>query len=205
MKLPLLLLMVMTVSASGWAADPKQGEVTKLDGKKVFGMIEVTDDYTVRVSSDSGIQNIPLVLLSEKDFKKLGFSKDRNQDGRFWSERKEALEGAQENSEENKTGSDKEKPDSFEISLKEIAVFQPLIEVYEKSLADKKPATPENKEATDNKASLTAEGNAPMKGLFTQPSMGKSPFTGGIAPAVIEPISTVGSLVTPALPTVPTP
>jgi hypothetical protein len=193
------------VSASSWAADPKQGEVTKLDGKKVFGMIEVTDDYTVRVSSDSGVQNIPLAFLSEKDFRKLGFSKDRNQDGRFWSERKEALEGAQEKSEENKTDSDKEKPGSFEISLKEIAVFQPLIEVYEKSLADKKPATPENKEATDNKASLTAEGNAPMKGLFTQPSMGNSPFTGGIAPAVIEPISTAGSLVAPALPTVPTP
>jgi len=200
--LPMLMAATLAVSPLGWADAPQDGEVTKLDGKKVFGIIEVTDDYTVRVTSDSGLQNIPLAMLSEKDFKKLGFSKDRSQDGRFWSERKDALEGAQKD--ENKTEAKDGQPDSFEISLKEIAPFQPLIEVYEKTLAEKKPA--ENKEGAEGKdTSLTVSGNSPMKQLFTQPSMGNSPFAGGIAPAVAEPISTVGSIVAPALPAAPVP
>lgn len=202
--LPMLVAATLAISSSGWAADPKEGEVTKLDGKKVFGVIEVTDDYTVRVTSDSGIQNIPLALLSEKDFKKLGFNKDRNQDGRFWSERKDALEDAQKD--EDKKEAKDGQPSNFEISLKEIAPFQPLIEVYEKTLADKKPGTPENKEGADGKdTSLTVSGNSPMKQLFTQPTMGNTPFSGRIAPAVAEPISAVGSIVAPALPAAPVP
>ncbi len=200
-RMLLALMVSLVISSPGRAANPKEGEVTKLDGKKVFGMIEVTDDYTVRVSSDSGLQNIPLAMLSEKDFRKLGFSKDRNNDGRFWSERKDALEGAQKDSAENKADPKNDKSSSFEISLKEIAPFQPLIDVYEKSLADKKPADSENKEENGGKdTSLTVGGNSPMKQLFTHPGMGNSPFSKSIVPAVTEPISAAGSLVAPAVP-----
>ncbi len=49
--------------------EPKEEKVTKLNGMSLFGIIEVTDDYTIRVKSDSGIQNIPMAMLGKRIFK----------------------------------------------------------------------------------------------------------------------------------------
>ena len=70
---------------------PQKGAVTKLDGTKYFGLVEVTDDYTIRITNDAGISRLPITQLVDTDFQKYGFQKDRSKDGRFWYERKEAL------------------------------------------------------------------------------------------------------------------
>jgi hypothetical protein len=90
--IPVVLLAACSSLNAAETPDAKKTQVTKIDGSKVFGLVEITDDYTIKISSDSGIQKIPLALLGEKDFRKYGFSKDRSKDGRFWSERKDALE-----------------------------------------------------------------------------------------------------------------
>ena len=71
---------------------PEKSSVTTLNGTKFFGLIEVTDDYTIRVSNDSGITRLPIAQLGDADFEKYGLNKDRSKDGRLWYERKEALE-----------------------------------------------------------------------------------------------------------------
>ncbi len=63
---------------------------------KTFGFVEITDDYTIRMTNDSGIARLPIAQLSEADFQKYGFRKNRSKDGRFWYERKEALKSSQE-------------------------------------------------------------------------------------------------------------
>ena len=82
---------------NGSAAKPQKSEVTKLDGTKYFGFVEVTDDYTIRVTNDSGIMRLPIAQLGDNDFQKYGFQKDRGKDGRFWYERKEALQSTETN------------------------------------------------------------------------------------------------------------
>src|SRR5690606_22443336 len=113
-------------------------EVTKLDGTKIFGIVEITDDYTIRIRSDSGIQNLPIALLGETDFRKYGLKKDRSQDGRLWSERQTALE------EEKETHP--QKAAAIEFRLTELAPLQPVIAAYESlnppKPADRNPATP---------------------------------------------------------------
>jgi hypothetical protein len=74
---------------------PEKTSVTTLNGTKFFGIVEVTDDYTIRVSNDSGITRLPIAQLGDTDFKKYGLNKDRSKDGRLWYERKEALEDSQ--------------------------------------------------------------------------------------------------------------
>ena len=74
---------------------PEKTSVTTLKGTKFFGIVEVTDDYTIRVSNDSGITRLPIAQLGDADFKKYGSNKDRSKDGRLWYERKEALEDSQ--------------------------------------------------------------------------------------------------------------
>ena len=71
---------------------PEKSSVTTLKGTKFFGIVEVTDDYTIRVSNDSGVTRLPISQLGDADFKKYGLNKDRSKDGRLWYERKEALE-----------------------------------------------------------------------------------------------------------------
>jgi hypothetical protein len=203
-RFPLLLFIGVLASCSLWAAEPKEGEVTKLDGKKVFGVIEVTDDYTIRISSDTGLQNIPIAMLSESDFRKFGFAKDRRTDGRFWSERKDALEKTK-SSDGDKTANDN-KSGGFEIRLAEIAPFQPVIDLYQKSLPDKQPKN-DSKEENGKTTSPTADGNSPMGKLFTQPTMGNTPFSGGLAAPVMAPVSAVGSVISipSGVPAPPTP
>ena len=89
---------------NGSAAKPQKSEVKKLDGTKYFGFVEVTDDYTIRVTNDSGIMRLPIAQLGDNDFQKYGFQKDRGKDGRFWYERKEALQSTETNP--NPTGSE---------------------------------------------------------------------------------------------------
>ena len=78
------------------SAKDEKNTVKKLDGTKLFGFVEITDDYTIRITNDSGITRLPIAQLSDADFQKYGFQKDRTKDGRFWYERKEALKSSEE-------------------------------------------------------------------------------------------------------------
>lgn len=179
---------ILVVACLVWLARPlsaqdekgKPQEVTRLDGKKILGIVEITDDYTIRISSDTGLQKIPIALLSEKDFKKYSQTRDRSQDGRLWSERKHALEDSKSQ------GSGK--PADIEIRLGEIAAFQPLIDAYEKNLADKKKSssTAENQSKTGSKESPAP----PFQNLFS----GSGTTLGGVPGA-----EAVKSVVTPAV------
>ncbi len=166
--------------------EPKEEKVTKLNGMSLFGIVEVTDDYTVRVKSDSGIQNIPIAMLGEKDFKKFSSKKDRSEDGKLWSERKDALEGEKKNNKSDKDDA------AIEINLKEIAPLQPLIDAYDKSLADKKKDEDQEKEKTEKSE------ETPGRSLFSKtgiPGLGNQPFT-GMATSLAEPaVSTGGTVI----------
>ena len=78
------------------SAKTEKRTVKQLDGTKQFGFVEITDDYTIRVSNDSGIIRLPIAELGDADFRKYGFKKDRSKDGRFWYEWKEALKELKE-------------------------------------------------------------------------------------------------------------
>lgn len=171
-----------TTTQNGSNAKPQKSEVTKLDGTKYFGFVEVTDDYTIRVTNDSGIMRLPIAQLGDNDFQKYGFQKDRGKDGRFWYERKEALQSSETNA--NPTGAN---PDSAaknpgsaetsesqskpiaEIRLSEISAFQPLIAAYEKTLASKesKKSAPSSK--LEDK---TDTSDVPFRPLFSEPGLG---------------------------------
>ena len=103
---------------------------------KLFGFVEITDDYTIRITSDSGIIRLPIAQLGDADFQKYGFQKDRSKDGRFWHERREALKDSKEDPKSEKEASGEKS--IAEIRLAEISVFQPFIAAYEKTLAPPK-------------------------------------------------------------------
>lgn len=156
----------------------KPQEVTKLDGTKILGVVEITDDYTIRISSDSGLQKIPIALLSQADFEKYSGARDRSQDGRLWSERKHALE--------DNTSKNDEKPADMEIRLGEIAALQPLIDAYEKTLADKKTALPTQQPSPASQPSGSEE---PVQSLFSGPGTtlgvsGTETMNSAITPAI---------------------
>lgn len=197
------LLGIMAFSLAGWSQDQKPGEVTKLNGQKCFGLIEITDDYTIRVTSDTGLQKIPIAMLSESDFRKFGFHQDRSKDGRFWSERQDALESEKKDG-EGQPGTAKKDNAALELHLKEIAVFQPFIDAYEKTLTDKKSANSELP-ATDKASNgTTSASSSPMNKLFSQSGMGNTPFSGGFTSSATQPVTSAGaaaaSVVTPVLP-----
>lgn len=192
MKAPVILAAAATLILASFvraeettgAAEP--AKVTKLDGTSFFGVVEVTDDYTVRVKSDTGIQKIPLALLGESDFKKYGFAKDRSQDGKFWSERQEALESEKD----REPAKGKTDGEAWEIRLAELAPFQPLIDAYEKSIADKKSGTAPDKETPKDTASQT-----PFRSLFSQPGVPGSvpqPYT-GLGSSAVQPATSMGA------------
>jgi hypothetical protein len=156
-------------------AKPQKSEITKLDGTRYFGFIEVTDDYTIRITNDSGITRVPIAQLGDNDFQKYGFQKDRGKDGRFWYERKEALKSAETNpnADETNPNSDENsrsqsKPIA-EIRLSEISAFQPLIAAYENTLAskDRKKSAP-----TSKPEDKTDTSDVPFKPLFSEPGLG---------------------------------
>jgi len=190
-KLGWFFALLLATGLTGQAADePKQ--VTKLDGTKIFGLVEVTDDYTLRIRSDSGIQNIPIALLGEKDFRKYGFSKDRTKDGRLWSERKEALESEKDEKDE-KDDSKKNESGDIEIRLSELAPFQPLIAAYE-SLKPPKAAEKE-KDPKGEEEAKPPEKSSSLQ-MFTGPgslNIPDVPFGSGAAGTVIQPASSAAS------------
>jgi hypothetical protein len=171
---------------------PEKTSVTTLNGTKFFGIVEVTDDYTIRVANDSGITRLPISQLGDADFKKYGMNKDRSKDGRLWYERKEALQDSQKDKQSAKDS--KSNGSSLaEIRLGEIAAFQPVIAAYEKTLGSKKseksaaePTKPDEK---------TSGSDTPFTPMFSQPGMAGSlaePFT-GLGSSALQPISGAAS------------
>jgi len=188
----------------------KKDSILLLDGKTLFGRIEMTDDYTLRISNDSGLMKIPLALLGEKDFKKYTSQKDRSNDGRLWSERKDALEkeNAKESASNKKSRTNSAGDNAFEIQLKELAVFQPAIDAYQQLLGDKKSAKSDGKQG-DKTAS---KDDPPFIPLFSQPSAGQLPGPLNAVSGYLEPVTSVGGTAVDAtagagigLPSVPTP
>jgi hypothetical protein len=146
----------------------KKCTVKQLDGTKLVGFVEVTDDYTIRVSNDWGIIRLPIAELGDADFRKHGFKKDRSKDGRFWYERKEALNDlkADRKSKNNVKSGEKS---SVEIRLAEISAFQPFIAAYEKTLAAKES----EKSSTINKPREKTETlNKPFTPMPSEPRLG---------------------------------
>jgi hypothetical protein len=179
-------------STGGQPVKPEKTSVTTLKGTKFFGIVEVTDDYTIRVSNDSGITRLPIAQLGDADFKKYGMNKDRSKDGRLWYERKEALEDTQTDKQSAKD-SKSNGSSLVEIRLGEIAAFQPVIAAYEKTLGSKKSEkSAEGSKNPDEKASASDTSVTPM---FSQPGMAGSltePFT-GLGTSALQPISGAAS------------
>ena len=176
-------------------APKKKEKVTKLDGTSLLGIITLTDDYTLKISNDTGIFNVPLALLGENDFKKYTSGKDRSQDGKLWSERQDALEGQKEENDKEGEGASKKKSatsnSAIEIQLSEIAVFQPVISVYESTLGGKTAKSSDSqKEGSEKKSS---EDSSPVR-LFSGPGTGSLPYN-GIGSSLVQPVMSVGSSV----------
>jgi hypothetical protein len=163
------------------SAKTEKKSVTKLDGTRLFGFIEVTDDYTIRIANDSGITRLPLTQLGDADFQKYGFQKDRSKDGRFWYERKEALESSEQ---DQKSG----ERSPVEIRLGEISAFQPFIAAYEKTLASKS-----NESAPGEPEEKSGNSDIPFRPLFSEPGLGgplPQPFS-SLGSSVVQPVSAI--------------
>lgn len=162
---------------------PEKGSVTTLDGTKIFGVIEITDDYTIRISNDTGIKNLPIASLSQSDFLTYSGNKDRSQDGRLWSERQNALKDA---SQENQ---DPKKSEEFEIRLAELAPFQPVIAAYEK-------LRPPKDEKSGTSPGLSSSSPSSTLHMFTGPgslNVPNAPFGAGLGQKALEPATAIGS------------
>jgi hypothetical protein len=150
------------------AAKARKGTVKTLDGTKLFGFVEVTDDYTVRITNDWGIARLPIAQLSDADFQKYGFKKDRSRDGRFWYERKEALKSSKEDSKPRKNAKSDQKSVA-EIRLAEISAFQPFIAAYEKTLASK---SSERRTAVSKPGEKPETSDVSSRPMFSEPGLG---------------------------------
>jgi hypothetical protein len=171
---------------------PEKTSVTTLKGTKFFGIVEVTDDYTIRVSNDSGITRLPIAQLGDADFKKYGSNKDRSGDGRLWYERKEALQDSQKDKQSAKD-SKSNGSSLVEIRLGEIAAFQPVIAAYEKTLGSKK--SEKSAAGSTNPDEKTSGSDTPFTPMFSQPGVAGSlaqPFT-GLGSSALQPISGAGA------------
>jgi hypothetical protein len=149
------------------SAKTKKRTVKQLDGTKLFGFVEMTDDYTIRVSNDWGIIRLPIAELGDADFRKYGFKKDRSKDGRFWYERKEALKELKEDPKSNEAKSGEKS--TVEIQLAEISAFQPLIAAYEKTLPLKES---EKSSITSKPGNNDHTSSLPFRPTSSQPSVG---------------------------------
>lgn len=165
---------------------PKPEKVTKMDGTSFFGIVTLTDDYTLKISNDSGLMKIPLAVLGEKDFKKYALQKDRSQDGRLWSERQDALE-EQKKGDPQKSGSGEDS--AIEIQLAEISVFQPVISLYEATLAGQSKDGKTG--AEKGEGAKTAAADSPVR-LFSAPGMPSAPFS-GMGGSLAQPVISAGS------------
>ena len=191
MTAPLRIFLSLLLTGSAYSVlraqdtppTPKEGSVTQLDGTKLFGLIEVTDDYTIRISTDTGIQKLPIASLGQADFLSYSGQKDRSQDGRLWSERQDSLEEA---SHENK---DPKKSEEFEIRLAELAPFQPVIAAYEKL------APPKEEKAAADTDPKPASPSSTLQ-MFSGPGSLKvpsAPFGQGLGQEALAPATSVGA------------
>ncbi|MEO6052788.1 MAG: hypothetical protein ABIP97_02135 [Chthoniobacterales bacterium] len=167
--------------------------VRTLMGKLYSGKIEFRDDYTLRISNDLGISNVPIAELDEINFKKYGFKKDRSQDGRFWAERKAALGQAMiamNNRQGEAIGKERISGGGaagISSSMKELGPFQGLIDKFEKSDSKNFDST-----ATAN----ASPGSSPVA---ANPKPAASPLTslfgtpGGMPTDLIRPVIQAGS------------
>jgi hypothetical protein len=160
---------------------PPPQSVTRIDGTKFFGVIELTDDYTVRIQSDTGIQNLPVAALGKEDFQRFTSGSDRSEDGRLWSERKKALEGEKE--------SDPARPLEIEIQLSELGPLQAVIAAYESSSGAKSAEANPSPEASPSPGAEGPEPPSPRL-LFSGPgSLGVPtvPSVSGVGDAIFSP------------------
>jgi hypothetical protein len=171
------------------SAKAEKNTVKKLDGTKLFGFVEVTDDYTIRITNDSGITRLPIAQLSDADFQKYGFQKDRAKDGRFWYERKEALKSSEEDPKSDGDPKSGEKA-PVEIRLTEISAFQPFIAAYEQTLASKNS---EKSTATSKPEEKPDASDLPFRPMFSEPGLrGPLPQSfSGLGSSAIQPISPI--------------
>jgi hypothetical protein len=171
------------------SAKAEKNTVKKLDGTKLFGFVEITDDYTIRITNDSGITKLPIAQLSDADFQKYGFQKDRTKDGRFWYERKEALKSSEEDPKsdgEPKSGG----KSPVEIRLKEISAFQPFIAAYEKTLASRNS---EKSTVTGKPEQKPDTSDIPFRPMFSESGLG-GPLPqslSGLGSSAIQPVSPI--------------
>ena len=171
------------------SAKAEKNTVKKLDGTKLFGFVEVTDDYTIRITNDSGITRLPIAQLSDADFQKYGFQKDRTKDGRFWYERKEALKSSEEDPKSDgdpKSGG----KSAVEIRLTEISAFQPFIAAYEKTLASRNS---EKSTVTSKPEEKPDTSDTPFRPMFSEPGLG-GPLPqslSGLGSSAIQPVSAI--------------
>jgi hypothetical protein len=150
------------------AAKAKKSIVKKLDGTTLFGFVEIIDNYTIRITNDWGIARFPIAQLSDADFRKYGFKKDRSKDGQFWYERKEALKSSVDDPKLQKNA----KPDQksvAEIRLAEISAFQPFIAAYEKTRA---PKSSEGSTETRKAGEKHETSDVPFRPMFSEPGLG---------------------------------
>lgn len=179
-------------------ASKKKEKVTKLDGTSFFGIVTLTDDYTLKISNDAGIFKVPLALLGENDFKKYTGGKDRSGDGKLWSERQDALENQKE---ENSKGESKNKGatdnSAIEVQLGEIAVFQPVISVYEATLGNKsgtaKAGSEKQEGSSEDGGKKSGEDANPVR-LFSGQGAGGLPYS-GVGSSLAQPVMSVGGSV----------
>jgi hypothetical protein len=188
-----------TPNPAGISSTSKKEKVTKLDGTSFLGIVTLTDDYTLKISNDAGIFKVPLALLGESDFKKYTGGKDRSGDGKLWSERKEALENQkEENSEGGSKNTGATDNSAIEIQLGEIAVFQPVISVYEATLGNKtdtaKSSASEKQEGESENGGTQSANDANPVRLFSGPGAGGLPYN-GIGSSVVQPVMSVGGSV----------
>jgi hypothetical protein len=62
---------------AGSSAKGKKRTVKQLDGSKLFGFVQITDDYTIRVTNDWGIIRLPIAKLGDADFQKYALPRFR--------------------------------------------------------------------------------------------------------------------------------
>lgn len=152
--------------------------MTLLNGETIFGKVELQDDYTLRISSESGIQKVPIASLGGEDFQKHGKPDERQDDGKLWSDRKGAVEEAQK----EKKSKNSDGGQVYEIELGKIAVFQPLISAYEAA----NPKSKEKAKSDQGKDATGAEESGGKKDptrSIANPNlvpMGNAPFSGGL-------------------------
>jgi hypothetical protein len=167
----------------------EKNAVKKLDGTKLFGFVEVTDDYTIRITNDSGITRLPIAQLDDAGFQKYGFQKDRSKDGRFWYERKEALKSSEEDPKadgDQKSGG----KSPVEIRLGEISAFHHFIAAYENTLASKNSEKSTAKSKLEEKPDTS---DMPFRPMFSEPGLGgplPQSFS-GLGSSAIQPVSAI--------------